>query len=65
MKIEEMSVHQVLSIKQVLEIVGIGRVTLWRLFRDGRGPKKTKIGCGRGFGVTAGDLIEWLESRKC
>ena len=64
MKIEDMSRHQVLSVEQALEIIGIGRATFWRMRKRGDGPKTTKRGLGRNFGVTVGDLIDWLESQK-
>ena len=48
--------------KDVLEIVGISRTTLWRLCRSGSFPKPVRITAGRSaFHYEA--VQEWMEAR--
>lgn len=48
--------------KEVLELLGISRTTLWRLCRAGTFPQPVRITTGRaGFVLEA--VLEWMEAR--
>lgn len=54
---------QVLRWPKVREITGKSRTTIWRDEREGRFPKRVKLGM-RAVGWLRSDLEAWLESLK-
>ena len=57
---------KILSPKQVTELTGLSRVTIWRYERAGHFPKRLKLGppnsMGR-VGYRSDEIYEWIESR--
>lgn len=52
-----------LRIKQVCDITGLGRTTIWRAAKEGKFPKPIKLG-ERAVGWVYSDVCDWLESRR-
>jgi len=44
---ESLPLDKFLSIKEVIEVTGLSRTTVWRLGRDGQFPKSRQISPGR------------------
>jgi len=53
---------RLLSAKEVVSVLGVGRTTLWRLVKDGEFPSAKKISAGR-VGWLSTDVEKWVESR--
>ncbi len=53
---------QILRINDLVEILGVSRVTLWRWERDGLLPPKRVLGPNT-VGWLEFEILEWLESR--
>lgn len=53
----------ILREKDVIKFVGKSRTTIWRDEKEGRFPKRVKIGA-RAVGWLRSDLEAWLESLK-
>jgi prophage regulatory protein len=53
----------ILREKDVIKFVGKSRTTIWRDEKEGRFPKRVKIGA-RAVGWLRSDLVAWLESLK-
>lgn len=53
---------KILRQKQVSEMVGLSRTTLWERERAGKFPKRIDLGGGR-IGWLESEVIEWIESR--
>lgn len=58
-----MSVHTVLKIGQVLELMQASRSKFWRDRKAGKAPKCLMSG-NRVLGVTVADFLEWQESLR-
>lgn len=54
---------KILRQKQVSEMVGLSRTTLWERERKGQFPKRIDLGGGR-VGWLESDVIDWIEGRK-
>ena len=52
---------QILREKQVTEMVGLSRVTIWRMERAGKFPQRVQLG-DRAVGWIAEEINFWLES---
>lgn len=52
-----------LSIKQVQERIPYSATHLWRLERNGKFPRRVKIGPGR-VGWLSDEIDEWIESKS-
>lgn len=46
---------------EVCEITGLSRTTIWRLERDGRFPKRRRLG-PNSVGHVLSDILDWIES---
>lgn len=53
---------QILRINDLVELLGVSRVTLWRWERDGLLPPKRVLGPNT-VGWLESEILEWLESR--
>ena len=53
-------VFQILRTRQVMELLGVGRTTLWRWSRKGIIPKPVRLG-PRAVGWRADELQDWLD----
>lgn len=57
-----MQTQEVLTVKQVIELVGIGRTTIWRLERQGLFPARRRLSAGR-VGYLREEILAWINSR--
>ena len=48
---------------QVSEITGLSPVTLWRLEREGRFPRRRQLS-KNSVGYFESEVVDWMESRK-
>lgn len=55
--------NRYLTRKQLPAIVGISAVTIWRLERDGKFPKRRQLSAGR-VGWLASEVEEWMQGRE-
>jgi predicted DNA-binding transcriptional regulator AlpA len=55
--------HQLLTLKQVMELVPVSRATLHRMEKDGRFPVPKRMGQGR-RAWRARDVYEWIDEDK-
>lgn len=53
----------VLRIKEVTEVTGLGRSTIYRCVADGKFPKQRKLGA-RAVGWLAEEVFQWLAERE-
>lgn len=53
---------KILRIKEVIEIVKISRVTIWRFERVGKFPGRVKLGANS-VGWLEDEVLEWIASR--
>jgi prophage regulatory protein len=51
-----------ISYEEVVRRTGLSRVTIWRMEKDGRFPKRRQIGARR-VGWIESEVDEWMESR--
>ena len=52
-----------LGIKQVLEITGLSRTSVWRFEKNGDFPKRRQLGPRR-VGYVDSEISNWMESRS-
>lgn len=52
--------ERLLTIDEVLQVVPVSRVTLYKLWNEGKGPKTVRVGKRR-F-VRPAELTEWVKS---
>ena len=52
-----------LGIKQVLELTGLSRTSVWRFEKNGDFPKRRKLGPRR-VGYVDSEISNWMESRS-
>jgi len=48
---------------EVVKKVGLSRITLWRMEREGQFPKRRRLGLGA-VGWLEHEIDDWIESRK-
>jgi len=53
---------EILRIKEVVNVVGLSRVTVWRMERAGKFPARIQLG-ERAVGWRRADVEKWIESR--
>ncbi len=53
---------EVYTARDLREVVGLGRTTIWRLEKDGRFPKRRQLS-DRRVGWLRKDVEEWAENR--
>ena len=53
---------KILRTSDVLKMVGLSRVTLWRLCRSGDFPRALRLG-PRSVGWRSSEVQDWIESR--
>jgi prophage regulatory protein len=51
-----------LTIKQIMNMTGLSRTTIWRLERDTEFPKRRQLGLRR-IGWVESEVLGWMESR--
>ena len=51
-----------LTVKQVMDMTGLSRTTIWRLENDGEFPKRRQLGLRR-IGWIESEVLDWMESR--
>lgn len=56
------STNWVMRIKQVKEVTGLGRSTIYLYISEGKFPKPRKLGV-RAVGWLAGEVFQWLSER--
>lgn len=56
------SPNRVLRIKQVMEVTGLGRSTIYLWTSEGKFPKQHKLGV-RAVGWSAAAIFQWLTER--
>ena len=54
---------RVLRVKELVNIVGLHRTTLWRRSRNGTFPPSFKIAGSRAVGWYESDIEKWLEQQ--
>jgi predicted DNA-binding transcriptional regulator AlpA len=59
--IMEIDIDNALTIKEVQEDLGVGRTTLWRWRKSGKGPPFKKIGQGVVYPNGEGQYDRWKE----
>ena len=52
-----------LGIKQVLELTGLSRTSVWRFEKNGDFPKRRQLGPRR-VGYVDSEISNWMESRS-
>jgi prophage regulatory protein len=56
---------QILREKEVIEVVGLSRTSIWRKERLGAFPRRVKLGAGgRAIGWLRSDVEAWLQELK-
>ena len=53
----------VITRKQVQQITGLGRTTLWRLEAEGQFPAKVRLSSGR-VGWMEAEVVRWIEGQR-
>ena len=51
-----------ITVKQVMDMTGLSRTTIWRLEKDGEFPKRRQLGIRR-IGWIESEVLDWMESR--
>jgi|UniRef100_A0A7C3WL42 prophage regulatory protein len=54
--------QRVFRAKELVELIGISRASIWRLEKSGLFPRRKKIGL-RAVGWLAEDIEQWLSTR--
>lgn len=57
------ALDRILRARQVCEVIGLSRTTLWRRVRDGQFPKPIRLG-PNAVGWRASVVFEWLDDRE-
>ena len=52
-----------LTAKQVMNMTGLSRTSIWRLEKDGEFPKRRQLGPRR-IGWVESTILEWMETRS-
>lgn len=60
---KEINPNQILRKKEVLALLKISDPTIWRMERDGKFPKRIRLG-GAACGWLAAEIDAWLEKKK-
>ena len=55
-------VDHILRPREVCEVIGVSRTTLWRKSRDGEFPRPVRLGANS-IGWLATDVQKWIRSR--
>ena len=56
---------KILRVKDIVEMTGISRVTIWRMERRGEFPQRMQLSdSGRSVGWMESDIKDWMQSRK-
>jgi predicted DNA-binding transcriptional regulator AlpA len=58
-----MTVDQLLSLEQVLELIPYSKVTVWRLVRRGEFPAPVKLGLKK-TAFRANEIQAWIDARE-
>ena len=53
---------RILKINEVVKIIGLSKVTIWRMERSGTFPQRINL-TNRRVGWIESEIFEWLESR--
>ena len=53
---------RILKTNEVVKIIGLSKVTIWRMERSGTFPKRINLS-DRRVGWIESEILEWLESR--
>lgn len=56
-------VKRLLRLRQVINLIGISRSSIYQLERDGRFPKRVAIG-PRSVAWRESEILEWIASRQ-
>ncbi|TKF31282.1 helix-turn-helix transcriptional regulator [Enterovibrio norvegicus] len=54
--------NRILRVKEISELLGLSKSTIWRMRRDGLFPAPLKIG-PRAVGWRESDVTDWIKSR--
>ena len=54
---------RILKTNEVVKIIGLSKVTIWRMERSGTFPKRINLS-DRRVGWIESEIFEWLESRR-
>ena len=57
-----MSKNRILRKPEVVHLVGLSYVSIWRLEREGKFPKRLQLG-GRAVGWRADEIEQWITER--
>lgn len=60
---DEMSLDRVIRKKELLPFIGLSDVTIWRMERAGKFPRRIRLG-GNSVGWYESEIIEWQEQKK-
>lgn len=55
--------QQIVRAKEVVELTGLSRTTIWRLEKAGDFPSRVQLGIGA-IGWLKADILQWISSRK-
>jgi prophage regulatory protein len=58
-----MSLDRVIRKKELLPFIGLSDVTIWRMERAGKFPRRIRLG-GNSVGWYESEIIEWQERKK-
>ena len=58
--------EKILRIKDVAQVVGLGKTTIWQRIREDQFPRPVKLGGpdSRAVGWRQGDIERWLSERE-
>ncbi|MFS1873309.1 helix-turn-helix transcriptional regulator [Enterovibrio norvegicus] len=55
--------NRILRLKEIAELVGLSKSTIWRLRQEGLFPEPLQLGA-RAVGWYESDVMDWLKSRN-
>ena len=58
-----MSLDRVIRKKELLPFIGLSDVTIWRMERAGKFPRRIRLG-GNSVGWYESEIIEWMEKKR-
>lgn len=60
----DMCINAFVRLPKVIEYIGVGKSTLYKLISEGKFPPPIKIAGGRSSGWRVSDIHRWLESQS-
>lgn len=58
-----MAINQLLNQKEVSNLVGLSRTTIWRLERTGQFPRRLRVST-KAVRWNLAEIVKWIESRQ-